>query len=114
MSPKEVTRYIPEHSNLTSAYDSVRGLGAVEIAPVCTAGVENVLCYNNDQHAYEDILLRELAHGIHLLGARLLWKNFQKNLERAYTIAMASDKWKDTYASHSVDSYFVSNCMIDI
>ena len=111
MATSEVTTDIPEHRHLPAEYNTIRGLGAVAIAPVVTAGEENVLCsWDHDVNEREDILLREMAHGMYLLGAKRLWKpkGYRHQLETAYKTAIDSRKWKNTYAAHTVDSYFVS------
>ncbi len=104
---EEVTD-LPEYNFLSRTYNQVlRGLGAVAIAPVSSASVENILCYHNDSFRKEDILVREIAHGIHHLAAKHVIPNFNAGLHRLYTRAILSGWWKNTFAALSPDAYFV-------
>jgi hypothetical protein len=92
-------------------------LGGTPANPLTTAGEENVLCLQEDRWAGESILVHEVAHAIHLLGANSLAEGFDARLLQAYEAAMAGGLWADTYAAtnhveywaEGVQSWFDSN-----
>ncbi|CAL1528605.1 unnamed protein product, partial [Lymnaea stagnalis] len=95
-------RFLPDHWNERS-----RGLGATESVPVSSGAEENLLCYRNgsDRYAKEDIFLHELAHGVHLLGAKYAIPGWQRDLERAYESVNKTGLWNDTYSRQSAEEY---------
>ena len=105
----DVLTTLPEYHFLPQVYDQgTPGVGAIPIAPVSSAQVENVLCLRNDTHGKEDILLREIAQGVFHLAARYVLPGLEDRLKRLYDRAMASGWWRNTYAALTPDSYFVS------
>ncbi|XP_066291395.1 uncharacterized protein [Branchiostoma lanceolatum] len=107
MAETEVTLDIPEHSNLDPFFNTrARGLGGTPSKPVSTGAEENVLCYSNDRYIAEDIFLSEFAHGMDLVGARLVIGDFKIRLRAAYDDALASGLWANTYAAETLDEYF--------
>ena len=109
MAVDEVTTDIPDHSHLSSFWDTrARGLGPMHSRPICTAGEENALCLTDDWYHDEDILLHEFAHGLHLLGLRYSIPSFDSRLKAVYDSAKAKGLWKSTHAISSANEYFVS------
>ena len=105
----ENTTQIPEHSYLPDSFNTrARGLGATASAPVSTAGEENVSCFSKDRYRKEDILIHELAHGVHLIGARYAIPQWENRLKDAYNKAKDSGLWQKTYALTNFREYFVS------
>ncbi|XP_076435651.1 uncharacterized protein LOC143275438 [Babylonia areolata] len=103
----ERTTDIPEHSWLGPGWNQrARGLGATDSAPVSTCGEENILCLRSDRWHDEDIMIHELAHGVHLLGAKYAISGWQRRLESLYRSAKYSGKWANTYAMSTQDEYF--------
>ena len=62
----------------------------------------------------QDILIHELAHGIHLLGAAFVIPGFNLRLQKAYDVAMKKGKWKNTYAVSNSREYWVSILIVII
>ena len=109
MAVSENTTDIPEHSSLDPKWDwRARGLGATEGMPICTGAEENVMCYEKDRYGKEDILLHEMAHGVHWLGAKYAISDFNDRLKTAYTVAKEAGLWNKTYAMSTFREYFVS------
>ena len=110
MARDEVTTDIPEHSYLSpDPWDSrARGLGGTIGNPISTGAEENVLCVAPDRYATEDILLHELAHGVHLIGAMYAIEGWHERLQDAYDNAKATGLWNRTYAQRTFKEYFVS------
>ncbi|KAL8595649.1 hypothetical protein ACOMHN_025685 [Nucella lapillus] len=98
---------IPEHSWLGASWNQrARGLGATDSAPVSTCGEENVLCLSNDRYRDEDIMIHEMSHVVHLLGAKYAIFGWQGCLQSLYRSAKYSGKWANTYAMSTQDEYF--------
>ncbi len=111
MSVDEVTTDIPEHAFLADDQNvdwdkRARGLGGTVTVPITTCAEENVLCYEADKYANEDILIHEFAHAIHLMGIQYLDTNFNSKLTTALETALANDKWKQTYAGTNIKEYW--------
>lgn len=105
----ERTTDIPEHSWLSETLnEEIRGLGATNYAPVCTGGEENAACFCDDPYLLEDIFVHEIAHGIHLLGAKYAIPSWESRLQQQFKLANKTRLWKDTYAMTSAEEYFVS------
>ena len=62
-----------------------------------------------DRYHNQDILVHELAHAVHLLGAEYVIPGFSLRLRQAYDSALAQGKWLNTYAAGNVREYFVSD-----
>ena len=90
------------------------GLGGTQGNPITTGAEENVLCAPPDRYGNEDILLHELAHGVHLLGARYAISGWHDRLQEAYNSAQTSGLWENTYAMSTFKEYFVSICATDL
>ena len=99
-----IPEYLPVHHDFSV---SCRGLGAIPMAPVSTAGEENILCYEEDTYN-EDVLIREIAQGIFHLAATSVEPGITNHVTRIYDSAMESGWWDNTYAEHSPAAYFVS------
>ena len=98
----ELTTDIPEHSWLDSWWDTrARGLGPTDYYPICTNSEENLLCYGYppDRWHSEDIMVHEVAHSVHLLGAKYVINNFEQRLHAIYdTRKDEKSQWANTYA----------------
>jgi len=111
MARTEVTTDIPEHAHLANDPDTdwdqrARGLGGTPGNPITTAGEENLLCLSNDRYLGENILVHELAHGIHLIGITSLDPGFNERLQALYDAAMNAGLWADTYAATNRGEYW--------
>jgi hypothetical protein len=124
MSIDEVTTDVPEHRFLAAdtAVDwdtRARGLGGTLSLPLTSAGEENVLCRPwgrpsqwttaapiGDPYFGESILVHEFAHSIHLTGLVSVDLGFQGRLDGAYTNAMATGLWTDTYSATNSQEYW--------
>lgn len=98
---KEHVTTIPEHSNLDPDYWNfrARGLGGTKEAPISTAPEENILCYESDWYPNQDIMVHELSHGVHLLGAIDALSGWDQKLKDLYFQRQReNDRWIDTYA----------------
>ncbi len=49
-----------------------RGLGGSETDPIASCAEENLLCFEGDPYAAENILIHEFAHALHLRGMNRL------------------------------------------
>ena len=109
IAAREDLTQLPEYWFLGREYDeATRGLGAVPVIPVSSAGEENILCDEDDMYLSEDILIRELAMGILKLAVPKAIPSTYRELVKHYNHAKRSGWWKNTYAMLSADSYFVS------
>ena len=100
---------LPEYAFLGKEYDeATRGLGAVPMIPVASAGEENILCEEEDIYLSEDILIRELSISILRLAVSKALPGASNQLHNYYTHAKMSGWWRDTYAILTPDAYFVS------
>lgn len=112
---------IPEHSHLDGKYwnKRARGLGATKGAPISTGPEENILCMPQDRwYPGQDIMVHEVNHGIHLLGAIDAIRDWDSKLRDLFFRREAeSDRWSYTYAmstyvelfSEATQSYFNVN-----
>ena len=83
-----------------------RGLGGSKTEPVCSCAEENVLAFEGDPYATENILIHEFAHNIHLRGMVNVDPTFDQRLEALYDSAMAAGLWAGKYASVNHAEYF--------
>jgi hypothetical protein len=83
-----------------------RGTGGSDTDPYCTCAEENLLGYEGDPYATENILIHEFAHNIHLRGLNNVDPTFDKRLKEAYDAAMKAGLWKGKYASVNHHEYF--------
>jgi hypothetical protein len=83
-----------------------RGMGGSETDPYCSCAEENLLAYDGDPYAAENILIHELAHNIHLRGMNNLDSTFDQRVQAAYRTAMSAGLWKGKYASVNHHEYF--------
>ena len=105
----EVTTDMPEYRTLTPKdyWDRrARGLGATRSRPAVSCGEENLLRYEGDGYATENILVHEFAHAIHLMGLNLIDKTFQKRLDECYRKAIDSGLWVGKYAARNSSEYW--------
>ncbi|MCH2162432.1 MAG: hypothetical protein MK085_11240 [Phycisphaerales bacterium] len=120
MSPTEMTTNVPEHSDLEPAgyWDKrARGLGATPRRPAVSCGEENLLCFEGDPYAAENILIHEFAHAVHEMALNRVDATFDPRLEKAYLTGLADGLWEGTYAATNhreywaeiVQSYFDTN-----
>lgn len=114
----EFTTDLPEFQHLDSPHEMkhlaardywdarARGTGGSETDPHCSCGEENLLAYEGDPYAAENILIHELAHNIHLRGLLNVDPTFDQRLKQTYERAMARGLWKGKYASVNHYEYF--------
>ena len=114
IAESEVTTDIPEWSDLNEVFPiwdwdtRARGLGATRERPATGAGVENVLCYEDDAYKNEDIFVHEFAHTVLDMGVKYQagGGEFRKRLETAYRDALDAGLWEYTYAGENPDEYW--------
>lgn len=109
MAHDEYTTDIPEHAHLKPKeyWDArARGLGGSRADPVCSCGEENLLGFEGDPYATENILIHEFAHNIHYRGLDRLDDTFDDRLKKSYDAAMETGLWKGKYASVNHAEYF--------
>lgn len=99
------TRWLPKSSNRYA------GLGAIDGSPVCVSGEANILCHCNDIDFPNDVFVHEVAHGVHLLGAKFGINGWNNRLRKQYNVAKITGLWKDTYAMQSTEEYFAEGVM---
>jgi hypothetical protein len=83
-----------------------RGMGGSETDPYCSCAEENLLGFEGDPYASENILIHELAHNIHLRGMSNVDPTFDTRVKAAYDTAMNEGLWKGKYASVNHHEYF--------
>jgi hypothetical protein len=83
-----------------------RGMGGSQTDPYCSCAEENLLGYEGDPYAAENILIHELAHNIHLRGMSNVDPTFDARVRAAYQAAMAAELWRGKYASVNHHEYF--------
>ncbi|MCH7224780.1 hypothetical protein [Haloferula sp. A504] len=83
-----------------------RGTGGSRTDPYCTCGEENLLGYEGDPYAAENILIHEFAHNIHLRGLVNVDPTFDRRLKETYDKAMKAGLWKGKYAAVNHFEYF--------
>lgn len=111
MAAAEVTTDIPEHAFLandpqTNWDERARGLGGTPQIPITTGAEENILCQNGDRYVGESVLLHELSHAIHLISLNAVDPSFEPSLMSAYSNAVQSNLWTQTYAIASDAEYW--------
>ncbi len=109
MAHDEFTTLVPEHSDLQPAkyWDKrARGLGATPRRPAVSCGEENLLGYQGDPYATENILVHEFAHAIHEMGLSAVDPTFDPRLKKSYEQALAAGLWKGAYAATSRNEYW--------
>ena len=83
-----------------------RGAGGTEGATV-TSSEENLLNYPGESYGGRyNVLIHELAHGIHLLGLNTLDPTFDDRLRITYEAAIKKGLWQGTYASSDRKEYW--------
>lgn len=109
MAHDEFTTDVPEHSDLQPSryWDRrARGLGATPARPVVSCGAENLLNYEGDHYATENILIHEFAHAMHRMGLDSIDEGFDRTLKRTYDDAIERGLWKGTYAATNYEEYW--------
>ncbi len=109
MAHDEFTTDVPEqrHMKPKNFWDArARGLGGSQRDPLCSCGEENLLGFDGDPYAAENILIHEFAHNMHLRGLVNVDPTFDERLEEAYDQAMEAGLWKGKYASINHHEYF--------
>ncbi|MAJ28528.1 hypothetical protein CBD41_03805 [bacterium TMED181] len=120
MAHDEWTTDVPEHSDLRPPeyWDRrARGLGATRWRPCVSCGEENLLGFEGDPYAKENILIHEFAHAIHEMGLVTLDPTFDDRLDQTYRAAMEKGLWAGVYAAtnrmeywaEAVQSWFGTN-----
>ena len=56
----------------------------------------------------EDIVIHEVSHGLHLLGANYVISGFEERVKAAFNAAKQSGRWANTYSMSNDHEYFVS------
>ncbi|MEO8771966.1 MAG: hypothetical protein ABI402_17850 [Ferruginibacter sp.] len=103
---------MPEYRDLYTAFpgtdwdNRARAYGATIERPLTTDCEENLLCKSGDRYVGEEILTHEFSHAIHELGLRLLYPSFDTDLQAAYTHALNTGLWANTYAISEVREYW--------
>ena len=109
MAYNEMTTQIPEHSDLEPAshWDRrARGLGPTPVRPATSCGEENLLNYQGDPYATENILVHEFSHAIHQMGLSTVDPDFEDRLEATFAAAVEKGLWKNTYAITNKAEYW--------
>lgn len=109
MAHDEFTTQVPEHSHLEPRdhWDRrARGLGGDIDQPATSCGEENLLCFEGDPYAAENILIHEFAHTIHQVGLAQVDPTFHKRLDAAYEEAKSAGRWQGTYAMTNAAEYW--------
>ncbi len=111
MARYEGTIDIPEHAYLKNDTSlnwdlRARGLGGTMDDPFTTCAEENILAYQIDKYHAEDILIHEFAHTIHDAGIRVIYPDFNEELQAALDSALAHGRWHNVYASVDIYEYF--------
>jgi hypothetical protein len=83
-----------------------RGMGGSLTDPFCSCAEENLLSYEGDPYAAENILIHELAHNIHLRGMTNVDPGFDGRVKAAWESAMKAGLWKGKYPSVNHHEYF--------
>ena len=83
-----------------------RGMGGSLTDPFCSCAEENLLAYEGDPYAAENILIHELAHNIHLRGMSNVDPTFDGRVRAAYESAMEAGLWAGKYPSVNHHEYF--------
>ena len=83
-----------------------RGMGGSITDPFCSCAEENLLGYEGDPYAAENIFIHEFAHNIHLRGMSNVDPGFDGRVKAAYDAAMAAGLWAGKYASVNHHEYF--------
>lgn len=73
--------------------------------PLTSAGAENLLAGPGDRYHGENILVHEFAHDV-LAAVRAVDAPLYARVERAYAAALKKGRWKDEYASTTIDEYW--------
>lgn len=78
-------------------------------------GLINVTKHTFFLHRYpnEDILVHELSHGVHLVGATFVIPGFERRLQEAYHRAQTAGLWVNHYAGTNVMEYWVGETFGD-
>ena len=104
----EKLRDLPEFDFLPKLFDkTIRALAGTPSVPVTAIGEENLLCFENDTHRPEDMLVRELAISILLTAIPKVMPKLQADIEHQYRWALASGLWGATFAGTSPELYLV-------
>ena len=73
--------------------------------PLTSAAAENLLAGPGDRYHGENIFVHEFAHDV-LAAIRTADPALAARVERAYAAALKRGRWKDEYASTTVDEYW--------
>ncbi len=73
--------------------------------PLTSAGAENLLAGPGDRYHGENIFVHEFAHDV-LAAIRAVDVVLYARIEQAYAKALKQGRWKDEYASTTVDEYW--------
>ncbi|MEM7145215.1 MAG: sulfatase-like hydrolase/transferase [Verrucomicrobiota bacterium] len=114
MGHREFTTDVPEHAAIAERGNKsadwwdrrARGLGGSETDPVASCGEENLLCFEGDPYAAENILIHEFAHSIHLRGLNRIDPTFDQRLRDIWKKALAAGLWEGKYPSTAHTEYF--------
>ncbi len=109
MSATEMTTDVPEHGDLKPKdyWDRrARGLGATTVRPAVSCSEENLLEYEGDPYATENILVHEFGHVVHEFGMKAIDPTFDRRLKEAYEKALQGGLWKNTYAATNHHEYW--------
>ena len=109
MAYTEFTTDIPEYADFQPKLwwnARARGLGGSSTDPICSCAEENMLGYEGDPYAAENILIHEFAHNIHLRGMARVDTTFDDRVKKSYDSAMEQGLWAGVYASTNHHEYY--------
>ncbi len=73
--------------------------------PLTSAGAENLLAGPGDRYHGENIFVHEFAHDV-LTAIRAVDPPLYARVEQAYAATLQAGRWKDEYASTTIDEYW--------
>ena len=84
------------------------GVGPTTEKPLVIIAEENLLCYTDELHPYEDIFVHEFAHAVLNMGVEQQsgGEGFRRRLKEAYEEALDAGLWENTYAGENSDEYW--------
>ncbi len=115
MAYDQFTTDIPEQRKMQPKdfWDArARGLGGSETDPLCSCGEENLLGFDGDPYASENLLIHEFAHNMHLRGLIRVDPSFNDRLKSSYESAIERGLWKGKYAFRQLHGVLRRRCAV--
>jgi hypothetical protein len=103
---------MPEWSDLYTAFpgtdwdNRARGFGATVARPLVGIGEENMICDVTDRYVGENVGVHEFAHTFLQFGIEPADARIRPALNAAFSAAISSGKWANTYAATNADEYW--------